>query len=181
MKKFFVFLLCFLLPISIFSLEWKYEDGALIISGEGEIPDFEDYASTPWAAYRDGILKLYVEEGITSIGKNSFQNSSSLVFVYLPKSLKRINDFAFYNCSTLISVEFEEGLEYIGNEAFNNCELLYKMEIPGTVKHIGEKAFQKSSYVKTVKIPDDIEFVGKEAFNSKVEVIQNFVNKSGSF
>jgi len=44
----------------------------LTISGVGEMPDYYDIATIPWAAYRESITIVVVESGVTSIGSYAF-------------------------------------------------------------------------------------------------------------
>jgi hypothetical protein len=66
------------------SLWWVLAvDGTLTISGTGAMPDYRyssdiDVSSAPWFSYRDDILRVVVEDGITSIGSSAFNNCTAL-------------------------------------------------------------------------------------------------------
>lgn len=61
-------------------VSWEFKDGVLTVSGEGEMPDYSGTEEVPWIAVRDSVRKIVIEEGITSIGKQSFSNFENFVF-----------------------------------------------------------------------------------------------------
>ena len=49
-------------------LTWKFENGVLTISGEGDMYNY----SFPWDALKDEITSVVIENGVTSIGNYAF-------------------------------------------------------------------------------------------------------------
>lgn len=56
------------------NIQWKLEDSnedgledTLIISGNGDMPDYESYDAEPWYAYRKTITHLVIEDGISAV------------------------------------------------------------------------------------------------------------------
>ena len=49
--------------------------GTLTVSGAGAMPDFADLGDRPWDGHVGGILKVVIEDGVTSVGSNAFQRS----------------------------------------------------------------------------------------------------------
>ena len=88
------------------NLTWTlYEDGELVISGEGEMdwyyPWYEN-KKAPWDGYFDDIYIITVEEGVTSIGYHAFVSELSIQLteyckINLPKSLQFIEGSLFYD------------------------------------------------------------------------------------
>ncbi len=78
------------------NLTWTlYDDGELVISGEGEMQDY--YWSrfrAPWYELCSQIKVITVEEGVTSIGCEAFSLDHTVRYyrVNLPKSLKVFGD-----------------------------------------------------------------------------------------
>ncbi len=71
------------------NLTWTlYDDGELVISGEGEM--YHD-SSAPWRIYEKKIVFITLQEGVTSVGSNAF-NFSNPVYckISLPQSLQYI-------------------------------------------------------------------------------------------
>ena len=92
----------------------------LTITGNGALPKFETNG-TPWYKYLDDIVEIEVCEGVTELGRCSFQG---LKFVR--------------------KVTLHEGLTTIGEYAFSGCYLLKSIEIPESVTAIHETAFTKT-------------------------------------
>ncbi len=81
------------------NLKWAlYDDGELVISGEGETPfyyisekgvEISSPLIPPWYDYFDDIRVITVEEGVTGIGDDAFGRYPRMYHrVNLPKSLK---------------------------------------------------------------------------------------------
>ena len=52
----------------------------LTIYGEGEMIDFASSTDQPWNVFNSQMKKLYIEEGIKTIGKNAFSTHSIMSF-----------------------------------------------------------------------------------------------------
>jgi hypothetical protein len=61
---------------------------------------------------------------VTSIGRDAFQNCSSLISINLPEGVTSIGYNAFYGCSSLTSITIPEGVTSIGYDAFYGCSSL---------------------------------------------------------
>lgn len=85
------------------SWTWLFNDGVLIISGTGEVPDYNwqidenrhEFVNSPWYAYRDSIFKIIVEEGITTIGGYAFAGCSNVTDLDIAESVVDIAETAF--------------------------------------------------------------------------------------
>ena len=90
-------------------VHWElYSFGTMIVSGEGEMDDYNwNGSDTPWYDYRTQIKKLVVESGVTSVGEYAFRDCTALTEVSLPDSLESIGYNAFYNCSALTTVTID--------------------------------------------------------------------------
>lgn len=87
-------------------------------------PDYSGTEEVPWIAVRDSVRKIVIEEGITSIGKQSFSNFENLEEVVFPETLKIIGNGAFFECSSLAQVILPESVERLGAGAFAGCRSL---------------------------------------------------------
>lgn len=131
------------------SLSWKcvsviYEDAlvqdagyrTLLIEGQGSSQDYTtfdfcgDLKATPW--YEDIALRnsayAYVDEGITSLGREFFAGMGALMYVTLPESLVSI-----------------------GYRAFAGCINLHEIYIPKSVTSIDESAFLQAKSCLTIR------------------------------
>ena len=89
----------------------------LVISGTGDMPDFELNAM-PWYAYQSSIKKVIVKEGVTSIGGRAFYDCTNITEVSLPDSLRAIGSYAFKGCESLKEITLPVDLTAIGSFGF---------------------------------------------------------------
>ena len=99
-------------------------EGVLTISGEGpmenyQIYSFSDFKYSPWMEHKDSVVRIVVEEGITSVGDYAFQYHSNVTDISLPESLTRIGAGAFMSCENLPSIYIAPKVEFIGKLAFD--------------------------------------------------------------
>ena len=144
-------------------LTWNLtKAGTLTISGKGSMGDFESIEAQPWKDYREQILKVVIEDGVTRIGACAFREcgifsaeiptsvteigssafaESSILYVNLPSSVKNIGSYAFQKCLNLSTATVPEGVEVIGSSAFSGCTSLTSIALPASIKEVGEAAF----------------------------------------
>ena len=108
------------------------ENGDLTISGKGEMDDYSDEDSQPWAVYSLEIRSVTVEKKITSIGDAAFYGEyENLETVCLPDTLERIGDHAFEGCLKLEEIDLPEAITEIGKDAFKDCDALRRATFAG--------------------------------------------------
>ncbi len=104
------------------NLTWTlYDDGEIVISGNGEMKNYRSVFDVPWFLYYGQIEIVTVEEGVTSIGYHSLMNNgktpeydfSIYYLLNLPKSLETIpvNSIHTYAKSRTLAIS------YAGSEA----------------------------------------------------------------
>ena len=138
-------------------------DGVLTISGAGAMGEYYDY-SVPWAEYRESIVNVVIEPGITSIGKNSFSRCSNLESITIPEGVTSIGAYAFFNCDSLTDACIPEGVTAIGFAAFGKCSSLSSVVLPDSLTSIGEGAFEICSSLTSINIPNGVTSIGDSAF-----------------
>ena len=92
---------------------WKVnpEVGKLAISGNGAMTNYESADEVPWRYYEPYITsEIEVENGITQIGRYSFNGFSQVNNIIIPSTLKRIGKLAFEG-----TAYFEDPLNYDSN------------------------------------------------------------------
>ena len=134
------------------NVTWKLEGGVLTISGMGDMNDYlwpEHFAeSTPEtlrSPFRDlAFSSVVVEEGVTSVGDNAFEewgcSQHKIQSISLPSTLRTIGDSAFYNTKALETVVLPDALQSIRNDAFEGS-MLQSVRIPRQTSYIGSGAF----------------------------------------
>lgn len=151
------------------NVDWYLDDaGTLMITGTGGIDIYRGSANyhDVWRDYRSDIRNVVIEEGITRIGKDTFDNCQNLLSVSMPESLMRIEDHAFSSCSSLRSVVIPDGVTYIGVSAFNGCESLQSIRLPAGLSGIESCTFYNCTSLQKISIPMGVTVIGYDAFMS---------------
>ena len=145
-------------------LTWMLtEDGALTISGVGEMWDYS-WKDPSWYEYRDLIVAVYIGEGVTSIGDAAFEKCSSLITIDLPEGLTSIGCEAFYECKSLTAINIPEKVTSIGYFTFGSCSSLRAINLPEGVASIGGGAFADCCSLTSIDLPEELISIGDHAF-----------------
>lgn len=159
-------------------LIWKYvEDMNLLkIEGTGNMEDYVDSASTPWAAYRTSIKEIEIDNGVTSIGMYAFSNLISLEKASITDDITSIGFRAFYNCSSLNTINIPAGWvdcptskegttdsNYCGH-IFEGCQLLSQISIPDQMDKIPSYGFCYCDYLENITLPNSITEIKNHTF-----------------
>lgn len=145
-------------------------DGALTISGEGEMMNYSDSSVAPWYPHRTKILSAVVEDGVTSIGDYALYACLKLTSVSLPDGIESIGRSAFRDCAKLAEMDIPKGVTNIDSYAFQGCSTLSGMEIPEGVTNIGDGAFYNCSNLASITIPEGITYIGECTFENCVKL-----------
>lgn len=146
----------------------------LTISGTGDMEDYDNVFARPWDGYCSSIKSIVIGNGVTSIGKNAFNNCEFLESITIPANVKSISEYAFYSCQKLTTVIFDgtPTLATIGKYAFRNCLSLESITIPASVTSIGDEAFMCCSELMSVEVYAPSCTLGSDAFkDTKLEKI----------
>lgn len=138
-------------------------NGTLTISGSGQMDDYTESASAPYAKYSDRIKSVVVQPGITRIGDEAFYGCNALKSVSLGYGVKTIGSLAFGR-TTMSGITLPESLKTIEEQAFWKCSL-ESVIIPENVQVIGNGAFARCGMLKKVWIGHSVTDIGNAAFN----------------
>lgn len=137
----------------------------LTIRGEGAMYDYSS-STVPWNAQKSKITSVVIENGVTSIGNNAFEDCSALKKLDIPQSVTEIGSKAFRGCSALTSLALPETVNRIGNTAFQGCSNLETINIPSGVKLIEKDTFHGCEKLNDVTIPAGVTLIGNSAFKA---------------
>lgn len=100
--------------------------------------------------------KIIIDDSVSEIASNAFQNCRLLEEITLGKNLKVLEFGLFNYLSKLEKVNFVEGLVTIKNNVFDNSGLTGKYKLPKSLKSIGKLSFN-------VKLPESLQLnISKE-------------------
>ncbi len=142
------------------------ETGVLTISGTGAMYDYTYSNRSPWYSsyYRSSIILVIINDGVTTIGANAFENCSNLTDVIIPDGIKTIGVSAFEVCSSLANITIPNSVTTIGEGAFYDCDSLTRFVIPDGVIAIKTSAFEDCDGLTSIEIPKSVTSIGSSAF-----------------
>ena len=149
------------------NVRWTLDsNGTLTISGTGDMNNWHPRVLTnpPWDIYRESIKKIFIAEGVTSIGSWAF-DCENLKSVKIPGSVDTIDDYAFSSCTSLKTVKIPKGVRSIGCDAFGDCTSLTNVIIPGSVFWIKARTFSGCTNLKSVTIPEGVTSIGEKVLD----------------
>jgi len=117
-------------------LKWVlYSDGTLVVSGTGDMWDYNEEIGEEWYGHYKSIKKVIIEDGVTNI-----------------------SDYAFCGMPDLESVIIGDDVTYIGYSAFEDCHSLNEVVLGRKVNSIWEYAFWNAS-VDTITLSDNLAYL----------------------
>ena len=123
------------------NVTYTLTDGVLTISGSGPMADYASASEAPWYSQRESIVRIVIEDGVTTIG-----------------------DRAFYNCSSLLQVQIGQNVQTIGTYAFRGCAKLTAVTIPASVTELKDSAFRLCSDLANITMLGNAPVVGSYVF-----------------
>ena len=145
----------------------------IIACVSGSIPEkflcgVNRYSSNDKRQLWNGVRKLTIGEGITSIGSESFYSNPTLEEIVLPSSLLTLGANAFYPCPALKAVTLS-GATVVGDNAFKSCGALESITFTGEPEamEIGASAFYGCAQLSSLVFPESAGTIrlGNEAFS----------------
>lgn len=158
--------------------EVDYSTGRLTISGTGAMEDYSFYDEAPWYEHMYYINRVVIQKGITSIGKNAFEDCEYLTGVTIPEGVESIGDYAFWNCKRLRRITIPDGVTHIGRDAFDNCVRLVDITLPESATSIGEGAFEDCDAIENIALPSGMTSIEAHTFSS-CRALKNIVIPDG--
>ena len=140
------------------------------IVGFEVIPDYYCYDGSPNdTVYDNSNLEIRISEGVTELGKYSFNGISGNIL--LPNTLKKIREYAFNN-SKFASINLSQDITDIEKYAFYQNSALEITELPNSLINLGQSAFEKCSKIEIKKIPDGVTIINQKALSNCDKIVQ---------
>jgi len=114
---------------------------------------------------KKGGSKYSIPNGVTTIGRFSFEGCSELESISIPDSVNLINDYAFNGCSGLTSISIPSSVSRVEDYAFSGCSGLTNIIIPDSLTVIDWYVFSDCSNLKSISIPNSITKIDYHAFD----------------
>ena len=133
------------------SLFWSLDGKKLVITGSGEMFDYDAENPAPWAQSAGSVRTVELLDGLTYLGSEAFAGCAFST-VELPDGLFAIGKGTFRNCTALKSLTMPDGLILIGEEAFSGCKRLASVSTAYDLSYIGKDAFAGCTALKTLAV-----------------------------
>ena len=170
MRKFLLMLITLMVAVPLMNassgscgknVKWNLSrDGVLVISGKGDMKNFG--GSLPYRP--DFVKRALIEEGVTSIGKNTFKGCRNLAEVSISSTVTAIGEGAFRDCKNLAYVVIPNSVQKLGARAFAGCKALGSVKVNIACSEIEKEAFKGCSSLSCLNIPESVKIIGKDAF-----------------
>ncbi len=101
------------------------------------------------------INSVFIQKGITHIGKYMFYTASNFTDVFIPNTVTTLNNGVFCGCTKLQNVVFEHGsqLTDIWHEVFASCNIT-SFTLPKSVTHIESSMLYNNKNLTEIKVEE---------------------------
>ena len=216
MKKIILTAISSFITLSVLALDsgrcgenvtWVFDEATetLTISGSGKMHDYSpnDGIEAPWKRYAYStfsysIKKIYIKDGVTSIGSYAFTTCKNLISIEIPNSVTSIGEGAFWGCTELTTFVIPNSVTNIGKKAFygtqwykNQGLIIYAgkvfyenhsfnqvIELKAGTIGIADGAFSITHQLTSITIPNSVKSIGKRAFEGCSNLTSIVIPKS---
>ena len=127
--------------------------------------DSNPNVAVQFAERRDLITQVIFLTNSTKVGAYACYRAVNLVVVDLPEGITIIGKSSFNQCHALRTVTFPKTLSLIDKWAFSDCRSLEVVDLLHTsILEVKDFAFGHCSELKTVTLPDSLQTFGKTVF-----------------
>ena len=145
---------------------WIFDEvsATLYVEGVGTLPEFTA-TTAPWAAHKDKVVSLVIEEGITTVGKRGFCNLSKLKNISFPSSLTKIDMRGFEYCTALETVTIPGNVKSVAAQVFLGCTSLKTAIFEEGVTAMNEYMFGNCKNLTDVYVYDKNAIISRARSN----------------
>ncbi len=160
------------------NISWTLDNsGKLTVSGTGEMPD-ENHMLSSWKYLKDSVKTAVIENGITSLPKELFQDHTNLTSIVIADTVESIGEDCFYNCTKLTSVKLPDGLKKLGRYAFQNCIALKSIKLPKGLTTLENATFYACKSLTSLEIPEGVTVIESFALANCKSLTYLYIPKS---
>lgn len=157
MRRLFLMTLCLLMTTGLFAqrgtcgtgISWKLTDGTLTVSGSGVMTDFSGSTPPSWNVYKDDIIDVVIETGVTHVGAYAFVDYPNLRTVRFAEGVESIGRYAFERCAGITELTLPESLQTINYGAFDGISIS-ELTVPAGLQSISGGTFSSCSKLTLV-------------------------------
>lgn len=144
---------------------WEYETTAGIIYADSENQNFTEIVGAfPHLRGAVYLGAYYDEKKVLGIRDGVFANQTEITRVYLLDGLYSIGANAFANCTKLTEIEIPETVIYLGDDAFRGCTALETLTLNEGLLTISAGAFKGCTSLTEVLLPESLTTIEAGAF-----------------
>ncbi len=125
---------------------WLIKDGVLTIRGTGEMyADAQHYrpeAPAPWDKYKDEIVEIDIQEGITRVSPYAFYHLTNVEKATIPESVVYLHANSFDGCTGLEDLYFYMKSGEVYFWSFQNCNARKRIYIKSVADYCNVKLDQ---------------------------------------
>ena len=140
--------------------------GVIGDSGGGKLLRYTSGSDYRNKAYQNAIQRVFLGNGITSIGDYTFSSCYSLAQITLPSGITSIGNYAFLYCYSLAQITLPSGLTSIVTQAFFGCYSLAQITLPSGITSNGDSTFSNCYSLAQITLPSGITSIGKTTFSN---------------
>ena len=115
-KKYIYYCTFFIIMDEAENIEYNVKNDTMFINGDGEIPNFNLFSSTPWYEYKNDIKRIIIDKNISKVGTYSFAGFDNLKEVITENPNLKIGLYALNNENEDLYV-----YSYSGNDLEKYC------------------------------------------------------------
>lgn len=136
---------------------WRFNGvtGEFTVSGTGTMSYYTTSNPAPWTDFRDEIVTVTIEEGVTNVSSTSFYRCTSLKNVNLPDTVTTIGGCAFEK-TAIESIVLPDSVTHIDNAAFRGCKLLESIKLSANLRTIELFSFDDCESLTSLTIPASV-------------------------
>ena len=159
---------------------WEYETTTGIIYSGNQNQNYAEISGS--YEYLRGEVYLgayYGDKKILGILKNAFSDREGITRVYLLDGLISIGEAAFSGCTALTEIEIPRTVTHLGSEVFRGCRSLERVVLNEGLLEIGAGAFDGCTSLKEIVLPASVERIDVDAFAGCDELIITVTHVEG--